>query len=207
MALGLNSNVEKIYNTEEEAFLVISESLKDPMILNLLKQLEKYDSYTFKHCIAVAEKSYELGIQSKLDSEDMQDLIYAALLHDIGKIFIDKNILNKEGKLTDLEYEIIKMHAEIGADYIKQKKCFHTDVIDGIRYHHENYNGTGYYGLKGEEIPFLSRIIRIADTYSAMIDKRCYHDGKIGTLVLKEMAEFKSLDKKLFSIANVTYKK
>ena len=179
----------------------IADVLKDPMIMSLMKKLIKYDEYTFIHSISVAEKSYKIGMTLDMNDDEMQDLLYASILHDVGKMFIPAEILNSNKKLNNYEFDVIKMHAEIGADYIKKLRVFSDRVVEAIRYHHEDYNGLGYYGLKGKEISIFARIIRIADTFSAMTDNRCYHKGKLPQIVIEEMKSFDSIDKALFEKA------
>ena len=113
-----------------------------------------------------------------------QDIIYASPMHDIGKIATPDRILQKNGKLTDEEYAIIKEHAAIGGEIIKETfadiddKEFLQIAYDCARYHHEKYNGRGYpEGLKGNEIPLHARIMAIADVFDAVSAKRCYHEA------------------------------
>lgn len=161
---------------------------KNDFIKKELSILKDYDIYTYYHSLNVAVESAYTGFQMGLNDELMEQLIEAALLHDIGKKYIDINILNKKGKLTSEEFEIIKNHPKWGAQEIKQSGYFSDDVVNGILYHHENFDGSGYYGLKGEEIPLLAKLVRITDTFDAMTDKRPYHDQKNEADVLKEMA-------------------
>lgn len=101
----------------------------------------------------------------------------AGLLHDIGKIAVDNNVLNKPGKLTDAEYEMIKRHPEIGYHILKSADEY-TSISDYVLAHHERWDGTGYpRGLKGKEIPLAARIISVADVYEAMISERTYKEA------------------------------
>ena len=98
-------------------------------------------------------------------------------MHDVGKIGIPGTIINKKGRLTDEEYEIIKTHPEKGGE-ILSKISLSPNLPIGAKYHHERYDDKGYpEGLKGEEIPEIARIIAVADTYDAMASKRSYRDG------------------------------
>ena len=106
----------------------------------------------------------------------MEQLQYAAMLHDIGKIGVPREIINKPSKLTDEEYAIIKTHPAIGENILKEVSEI-PDIAIGARWHHERYDGKGYPdGKKGEEIPELARIIGVADAYDAMTSKRSYRD-------------------------------
>ena len=108
--------------------------------------------------------------------EKLEQLQYAALLHDIGKIGIPKEIINKPSKLTDEEYEVIKTHPAIGSNILKEISEI-PDIAIGARWHHERYDGKGYPDrLKGTEIPEIARIIGVADAYDAMTSNRSYRD-------------------------------
>ena len=110
------------------------------------------------------------------DEEKQEDVYFAGMLHDIGKIGISNEIINKTGKLTDEEYEIIKTHPSIGGDILSNISEI-PNIAIGARWHHERYDGKGYPdGLKGKDIPELARIIGVADAYDAMTSKRSYRD-------------------------------
>ncbi|EKY28333.1 HD domain protein [Clostridium celatum DSM 1785] len=128
-----------------------------------------------------------------LDIEDKNNLVYGAYLHDIGKINISKEILNKKGKLTDEEWNELKQHPENGVEIIKPVKSLEK-VIPLILHHHERYDGKGYpYNLKGEEIPYLSRILTIADSFDAMTSSRPYNIRKSYDEALEELKRCKGL--------------
>lgn len=104
------------------------------------------------------------------------NLGYAALFHDVGKLGVPENILNKPGKLNEDEWKVIKKHPRTGVEILKPLKSF-ENILPWIEYHHERIDGKGYYGLQGEDIPFAARIIAIADSYSAITMKRSYKPG------------------------------
>lgn len=136
--------------------------------------IDTKDPSTKGHSMRVAYYSKELAKKLKLPERDVELIYYIALLHDIGKIYIPDEILNKPGKLTPDERAIIETHAAKGADILKDFTAI-DGIAKGARYHHEHYDGTGYpLGLKGENIPFLARIICVADSYDAMSSDRCY---------------------------------
>lgn len=99
-----------------------------------------------------------------------------ATYHDIGKGFVNQNILYKKEELTRSEKNDLKKHAKLGADYMRKNKHLKA-FSDYVLYHHENYDGTGYFGLKGEKIPVVSRVIRMADYFDALCDNRPYRDA------------------------------
>jgi len=140
-----------------------------------LIDLKVFDDYTFYHSLNVAVLSLVLGVALKYNKEELYKLGLAALLHDIGKVFIPKDILNKKGKLTDEEFEIIKTHSDKGFEYLKNTYNVPITTYMGVRLHHEKYNGGGYpLGKKGEEIYVYARIIAIADVYDALTSDRVY---------------------------------
>jgi len=129
---------------------------------------------TAEHCIRVGEIALEIGKACSLSSKEMEDLFIGSMLHDIGKVFIPEKILNKPNRLTENEYKAIKEHSQDGYDFLFKCKHFRP-AANIILHHHERYDGKGYpYGLKGSEIPFLSRIVSIADSFDAMISIRPY---------------------------------
>ena len=118
---------------------------------------------------------------------DQERIYYIGLLHDIGKVGIPVSILTKPGRLSDEEFEIIKRHPTLGAGIMKDFSSI-PGVVNGIRYHHERYDGKGYNdGLKGDEIPLEGRIICVADSYDAMSSKRCYRNALSYDFILDEL--------------------
>ena len=177
----VNTNNELAAAHEREKELLIQESRN---MHNMLKQtasalssaIDAKDKYTHGHSRRVAEYSQMIAkIYGKSDKE-CREIYMAGLLHDVGKIGIPDSIINKDGKLTDEEFAVIKTHPSIGADILK--KISNAPFISiGAHYHHERYNGTGYpEGLAGENIPEIARIIAVADAYDAMTSKRSYRD-------------------------------
>ena len=143
----------------------------------LLKTIDAKDNYTGSHSKRVAEYALRLGGYIDLDKDSYETLKMAANFHDIGKIGIPDDVLSKTTKLTDEEYEIIKTHSTIGANILSVSDVF-KDIAFIVKCHHERIDGRGYpSGLTGEEIPFLSKIISIADTFDAMTTKRSYKES------------------------------
>jgi len=127
--------------------------------------------------------------QMKKDINEVS-LEYAALMHDVGKLGIPEAILNKPAKLDEEEWKVMKSHPQRGVDLLKSLNTF-DDISDWILYHHERVDGNGYYKLKKDEIPFASRIIAVADTYSAITMRRAYkkprtHEDAVN--IIKEVA-------------------
>lgn len=149
------------------------------------------DRYTKGHSVRVAQ--YSLAIAKKLgwSNQDCLNLYYIALLHDIGKIGIPDSILNKPVKLTDEEYRMVREHTLMGAKILKPITMV-PQICDGARYHHERYDGKGYpYGLKGNDIPYVARIIGIADAYDAITSNRIYEKAQMEDYAVNELKKGK----------------
>ncbi len=143
-------------------------------IMAIANIIDAKDAYTSRHSVRVAKCAEAIARKLGWSEEEVQNLYYVALLHDIGKMGVPDFILNKPTRLTDEEFALIKRHPLIGNDILKNVHVI-KDVATGALYHHERYDGKGYpFGLKGEEIPLCARIIGIADTYDAMTSDRIY---------------------------------
>jgi putative nucleotidyltransferase with HDIG domain len=140
----------------------------------LIETVEAKDPYTRGHCLRVTEYAINIARELKVEEEEIKQIQYAGILHDIGKIGLMEDILRKPGQLTDEEYSFIKKHPVIGERIIAPIR-FLEKIKPIIRHHHERYDGKGYPdGLKGDKIPFFSRILAIADSYDAMTSNRPY---------------------------------
>lgn len=140
----------------------------------LAHTIDAKDEYTKGHSIRVAKYSRMIAERMNLSPEQCENIYYMGLLHDIGKIGVPNEIINKTSRLTDDEYEVIKTHPVIGYDILSEIKS-RPDLSTGARWHHERYDGKGYPDCKaGEEIPLEARIITVADCYDAMTSNRSY---------------------------------
>ncbi len=147
----------------------------DEILTYLLKVLEKKDSYTAMHSNNVRNISVKIAKAMKLSQDEIFNIAIAASLHDLGKLMIPNEILNKQGKLSDQEFEIIKKHPIASWDFVKDLSSFGT-VKDIVRHHHEWLNAKGYPDhLSSEEIGVETRIVTIADCYDAINSNRPYH--------------------------------
>jgi diguanylate cyclase (GGDEF)-like protein/putative nucleotidyltransferase with HDIG domain len=145
-----------------------------PTLRTLVALINIKDRYTFGHSERVMSYSSALAEKLSLSEEEKDTLRYGAYLHDLGKIEVESAILNKAGSLTEEEWEVMKKHTVLGSEIVRPL-LFFQDISPIIRSHHENYDGTGYPdGLKGEEIPLLARIVRLADSFDAMTTDRPY---------------------------------
>ncbi len=152
-------------------------SLQIGSIQALSRSIDAKSRWTAGHSERVAELSEMLGASIGMEELQLRRLVISALLHDIGKIGISESILDKPGKLTDEEFTIIKQHPELGYE-ISRNIPNYEDICDGIRYHHERWNGSGYpIGIGENEIPRFGRIIAIADVFDALSADRPYRAG------------------------------
>lgn len=140
----------------------------------LARTIDAKDKYTNGHSSRVAKYSRMIAERMGMDAEFCENIYYMGLLHDIGKIGVPNEIINKPDRLTDTEYEVIKSHPGIGFSILKEIKS-RSDLAFGALWHHERYDGKGYPEYKaGEDIPIEARIIAIADSYDAMTSNRSY---------------------------------
>ena len=148
--------------------------LKDQTLELAAQALDARDRYTESHSIRVAELSGRLGEHLELGDRECDLLRTAGSLHDLGKIGVRDDILNKPGPLTDEEWEVMRKHPDIGADMIAQHSAL-TAVAPLVRHHHERWDGSGYpAGLKGDVIPFGARILSVADSFDTITGTRLY---------------------------------
>ncbi|MFZ7103527.1 MAG: diguanylate cyclase [Peptococcaceae bacterium] len=186
-------------NKVETYFSVFDElslSLKDEeqelfnSIRTLTMVINAKDKYTYGHSERVMDLTKRFIAEINLDKVLEKDLIYGALLHDIGKIEISREVLNKPKKLNNAEWQLFRQHPQWGADMIRPLKSLQGS-LDIVLYHHENFDGTGYpQGLKGEEIPYGARILRIIDSYDAITTHRPYKEAMSMIQALEELLKY-----------------
>jgi diguanylate cyclase (GGDEF)-like protein/putative nucleotidyltransferase with HDIG domain len=184
-------------NRKEEIYLEYA-----PTIYALTAAIDTKDHQTFNHSNNVAYYATELANNYGINPESVEIVREAALLHDIGKIGIPEQILNKQGKLTGEEYAIMKRHVENSVSIIRHLPSLDY-VIPAVIGHHERYDGQGYpRGISGEDIPLYARILCIADSFDAMISKRPYKDQYPLAYVLSELKAERGLqfDPKLIDV-------
>ncbi|MEM9413964.1 MAG: HD-GYP domain-containing protein [Planctomycetota bacterium] len=149
--------------------------------------LDAKDPYTYGHSDRVAHLAVELARAIGLEEQEVERLRIAGLVHDVGKIGVPESVLCKTGKLTDEEYEQIKLHPRIGYNILKGIPQM-EDVLDGVLYHHERWDGRGYPDrIAGENIPLYGRILAVADTFDAMSSTRSYRQAMPRDKVLAEI--------------------
>lgn len=159
-------------------------------IYALAAAVDAKDHYTHGHSATVMKYSTKIAEKSGMTDQEVETIKYAGLLHDIGKIGISENIINKPGKLTNDEYAIIKMHPQLGANIISKIESL-KKLVPLVLSHHEWVNGTGYpLGLRGEEIPAGARVIAIADAFSTITSKRPYREERSIDFAVKEIQKY-----------------
>jgi len=153
----------------------------------LVSALEAKDRYTGGHSRRVTEIALALGNELGLSAQDMEDLRWGSLLHDVGKIAVDQLIQNKPDRLTPEEYEHIMIHAHVGADIVRP--LVNGKIAEMIEHHHDHYNGSGLHQvIAGNDIPLGARILAVADAFDAMISDRPYRSAMS---ITEAIAEFK----------------
>ncbi len=182
-------NIEYVRQINEDAKHLKEMTLQS--IHTIVKTIDAKDDYTKGHSQRVSYYSYVLARELGSDEEEANNVRIVALLHDIGKIGVPDAILNKKGSLTDDEFEIMKTHSEVGANILKDI-TYLPGLEIGALYHHERYDGTGYpEGLKGDEIPYVAKVICIADAYDAMSSNRVYRKRLPEEKILEEFEKCK----------------
>lgn len=167
--------------------------LNSDLLRVLIKTIEAQDPYTSGHSVRVAEGAIAIAKEMRLSPKEVRKIETAALLHDIGKIDASyREILRKDGPLSDDQWKLIREHPEKGVDLVKSVRSLNPDILDYIRHHHERYDGGGYPdGLSGEDIPLGARIIMVSDTIDAMITERPYRDALPPEVIRDELVEHK----------------
>lgn len=174
---GVKKSTKIIHYVVED---MVEQILKSSKTMVNIVDIRTFDDYTYSHCLNVAVLSVVMGTVLELNKKILQDLAIAALVHDIGKVFIDKCIINKPGILVPEEFDQMKEHSLKGYEYLRKYIRFSTDIMRGVLEHHEKYNGEGYpYHLSGGNISLFGRIICIADVYDALTSDRPYRSAML----------------------------
>lgn len=180
---------------EMEKIEYVTNSLMDTLkentdIMSCIKQVRDADEYTFTHSVNVSLLSMLIGKWLNLSQENVKDLVYAGMLHDIGKAKIDLAILNKPGKLTDEEFEEIKKHVVYGYKIVENIPDLNKDIKEAVLMHHERENGKGYVlSATKDKINLFAKIVAIADVYDAMTSNRVYRSKRTPFEVLEHIRD------------------
>jgi len=153
----------------------------------MVRTIELFDAYTGGHSEQVAYLAFQLALKLNLSRKQATEIYWAGIVHDIGKIGVGYEIINKKGKLSAEEYEAIKMHPVYGYDIIIKSQEL-KEIALLVRHHHEWYNGSGYPdGIKTNDIPYSAQILTVADAVSSMSTSRPYSNIKDNDLIIKEL--------------------
>jgi HD-GYP domain-containing protein (c-di-GMP phosphodiesterase class II) len=153
----------------------------------LIEAVEAKDPYTRGHSERVHHISMEIGRALGLPKDELENLFWGSLLHDVGKIGIPDAVLCKPDRLTPDEYAFIMVHPERSYEILRHVEYL-KDAVPGARHHQEKYDGNGYpHGLKGDRIPLNGRIIAVADTYDSITSSRAYRPGRSHELAMREI--------------------
>ncbi len=157
------------------------------MLTTLAYTIDRKDEYTQGHSSRVAIYSTHIGRAMDLNSLEMEQLFHGALMHDVGKIGVADSILRKPGRLTEDEFRVMREHSVIGYEILKNVTLM-PEVGQVARWHHERYDGRGYPdGLRGDEIPFLARIVTVADSFDAITSTRSYRQARAPQAAMREI--------------------
>lgn len=191
---SVNSGILKkecLFNISET---VKNNSLNNPFFVSNMSKYSNSNEYLHIHSLNVAFLCAALGKKLGFTDERLKNLTLAGLLHDVGKLFLDQNILNKTGKLTDSEFNEIKKHSVLGYKYVSENFEFDKEVFFGILEHHERIDGTGYpRGLKGDKISYFGKIIAIIDCYDAITNDTVYREAMTNDAAIKVIASWKGV--------------
>ena len=173
---------------------------RNPEAFLNLARLKNKDDYTYLHSVAVCALMIALSKQLGFSDADLKDAGMAGLLHDVGKMMIPEEVLNKPGKLTDEEFEIIKAHPLRGWEILNISQGANAAALDVVLHHHERIDGTGYpEKISGDALSLLARMGAVCDVYDALTSNRCYKNGWEPAEALRKMAEWKGhFDERIF---------
>ena len=204
---GLSESIDHIFeNAAKGGTLEISRIKKavDPMISSItrnpdaciwLARMKQEDQYTYQHSLGASIWAVALGRQLGLPKSDLRSLAIGALLFDVGKLQLDKELLSVERPLTEEEFTQVKEHVGLGVEAIKANGVINEDVISMVESHHERHDGSGYpNGLKGDAIPVFARIAAIVDCYDAITSHRSYARAIPPSIAIKKIYEWKDID-------------
>lgn len=199
--LHINPNSMELVENLKEVVKDIRENIKlNIQVLNQLTEIDEVDDYLYRHSVNVGVISHFIGQWLNFSEEDLDKLIMAGLLHDIGKLKIPDEILHKPSRLTDEEFDIVKKHSSYSYSYLENIGFTDLNILSAVIHHHEKEDGNGYpMGLMGEDIPLFSKIISIADIFDAMTSNRVYRKKELPFVVLEMLLNnnFGKLDTKL----------
>lgn len=205
MLLELKENLSNVLFQKEYTYTRVTDFLAhmyesingNQIIINALDRIKKMDEYTFTHSINTAFYSMFIAIWMGLTDQEIVNATQAGLLHDIGKIYIPDEILNKKGSLTNEEYEVMQKHPLFGYSLLNEFSEFNQEVKRAVLFHHERIDASGYpLNAKTDYVGVLPKIIAVADVYDAMTTDRVYKKGLEPTEAIEFLSRegWKTLD-------------
>lgn len=184
------SDITLLYFTTQPVFHNLSSIIRD--LIQLAKKVEEKDIYTLSHIKRVKDYAVKIANKLNLSKERVENIAFASLFHDLGKIYVPDEILNKPGKLTVEEFEYIKKHPSDGVELVN--RTYYRDISEIINQHHERLDGSGYpNGLKDDEILMEAKIIAVSDTYDAMTTDRAYRKALPVQTAVDELMRLKGI--------------
>ena len=204
---GLSESIDHIFESASKGgTLEISRIKKavDPMISSItrnpdaciwLARMKQEDQYTYQHSLGASIWAVALGRQLGLPKQDLRSLAIGALLFDVGKLQLDKELLGVQRPLTEEEFSLVREHVPLGLEAVKSNGVMNQDIIDMVASHHERHDGSGYpFGLSGDSIPVFARIAAIVDCYDAITSHRSYARALPPSVAIKKIYEWKDID-------------
>ena len=186
--MGRAADVEQCLPVVQE---VADSVARNPAALISLARLKTKDDYTYMHSVAVCALMVSLARQLGMDEAKTREAGLAGLLHDVGKMLVPHDVLNKPGKLSDDEFAVIKLHPQRGFELLRAGGAAPSSALDVCLHHHEKVDGSGYpRGLKGEQISLLARMGAVCDVYDAITSNRAYKTAWDPSLSLQRMAQW-----------------
>ena len=178
--------VGSLYDVKQRAVRDLRQAYQGILAI-LAKFIDAVDSYTQEHSLRVSNLAGEIADNMALDDSEIESIRVAGLLHDVGKIEVSLEVLKKASKLDDEEWAQIRTHAVKGTAILQPVGGLLRDVVPLVEYHHECFDGSGYLGVRGTNIPLGARILSVADSYDAMVCDRPYRAGRTPAEAIREI--------------------
>jgi len=181
----------EINAVKEQVGDIVDSVIRNRDALLCLTNLKDYDDYTFLHCVNIGILAVSFGRHIGMSTRQLENIGFGGILHDIGKTMIPENILNKPGKYTEAEYEIMKRHVSLGGEILQKYDNIPDEAMLVAMQHHERFNGTGYPNrLSGDKISLEGQIASISDVYDALTYERVYHKAASCHATVKRLYEW-----------------
>lgn len=181
--IAWNKLVRELENVFESVY---REILQNQHTMFCLNQIYTYDAYLYKHCYQVGVYAMVMAVQLGFPKEKVREIALGSFLHDIGKLCIPREIINKPGRLTPQEYEEVQRHTVYGYDILRQKRSFPLLSAHIALQHHERLDGSGYpRKLKGDEIHEYAKMVAVADVYDALTSRRSYREALLPSVAME----------------------